>query len=93
MGGSIKGLLKRKWKGASSGKVGWEHDVIKGEGKQWEKRGKRFDMTPDAPAQAEEPVMPMADEEEIKRSKRRSTSARGGGRASTIFTDSDRLGP
>jgi hypothetical protein len=40
-----------------------------------------------------DPVMPMADEEEIKRNKRRTASARGGGRASTIFTDSDRLGP
>lgn len=93
MTGSVKGLLKRKWKGASSGKVGWEHDVIKSEGKQWEKRGKRFDMTPEMPKQEEEAVMPVADEEEIKRNKRRNTAARGGGRASTIFTDSDRLGP
>lgn len=50
-------------------------------------------LTPKMPATTEEPVMPMADEEEIKRSKRRTASARGGGRASTIFTDSDRLGP
>lgn len=92
MTGSVKGLLKRKWKGASSGKIGWEHDVIKGEGKQWEKRGKKFDMTPETD-QTEEAVVPMADEEEIKRSKRRTASSRGGGRASTIFTDSDRLGP
>lgn len=48
-------------------------------------------MSPEMPEA--EPVMPMADEEEIKRAKRRSASARGGGRASTIFTDSDRLGP
>lgn len=40
-----------------------------------------------------DPVIPLADEEEIKRSKRRTASARSGGRASTIFTDSDRLGP
>lgn len=50
-------------------------------------------MSPEMPVGTEEPVMPMADEEEIKRSKRRTASARGGGRASTIFTDSDRLGP
>jgi hypothetical protein len=49
-------------------------------------------MNPEMPV-SNEPVMPMADEEEIKRSKRRTASARGGGRASTIFTDNDRLGP
>lgn len=48
-------------------------------------------MSPEMPAA--EAVMPMADEEEIKRNRRRTASARGGGRASTIFTDSDRLGP
>lgn len=48
-------------------------------------------LNPDTPA--EELAVPMADEEEIKRSKRRTASARSGGRASTIFTDSDRLGP
>jgi hypothetical protein len=48
-------------------------------------------LSPEMPAA--EAVMPMADEEEIKRNKRRTASARGGGRASTIFTDSDRLGP
>jgi hypothetical protein len=50
-------------------------------------------LNPKMPAADDEPVMPMADEEEIKRNKRRNASARGGGRASTIFTDSDRLGP
>lgn len=49
-------------------------------------------MNPEMPA-SDEAVMPMADEEEIKRNKRRTASSRGGGRASTIFTDSDRLGP
>lgn len=49
-------------------------------------------MSPEMPA-TDDTVMPMADEEEIKRNKRRTASARGGGRASTIFTDSDRLGP
>jgi hypothetical protein len=88
MGGSVKGLFKRKVKN-----FGRPDRMLKSEAKQWEKRADRFDMTPDASAQAEDPVMPMADEEEIKRSKRRSASARGGGRASTIFTDSDRLGP
>lgn len=88
--GSAKGLFKRKWKGLSSGKP---HEAVVAEGKQWEKRADRFDMTPDAPASSDEPPIPMADEEEIKRNKRRTASARGGGRASTIFTDSDRLGP
>lgn len=50
-------------------------------------------MSPEMPAQTDDPVLPMADEDEIKRAKRRTASARGGGRASTIFTDSDRLGP
>jgi hypothetical protein len=49
-------------------------------------------MNPEMPVD-DEKVMPMADEEEIKRNKRRNASSRGGGRASTIFTDSDRLGP
>lgn len=89
MTGSLKGLFKRQSSALKKGKP-WE--AVKAEGKQWEKRGKKFDMTPDT-TQTEEPVMPMADEEEIKRNKRRTTSARGGGRASTIFTDSDRLGP
>ena len=93
MAGSIKGLMKRKAKGITSGKPGWEFDVMKGEAKQWEKRGNKLDMTPDMPAQTPETVMPMPDEEEIKRNKRRTASARGGGRASPIFTDGDRLGP
>ena len=50
-------------------------------------------MNPEMPTGEDEPVMPMADEEEVKRNKRRTASSRGGGRASTIFTDSDRLGP
>lgn len=42
----------------------------------------------------EEAPIPMPDEEEIKRNKRRGQSARGGGRASTILTggDQERLG-
>jgi hypothetical protein len=50
-------------------------------------------FTPEMP-QSNEPAIPMADEEEIKRSKRRGVSGRGGGRASTILTggDKDRLG-
>lgn len=42
----------------------------------------------------EEPVIPLADEEEIRRNKRRGTAARSGGRASTVLTggDKDRLG-
>jgi hypothetical protein len=90
MTGSVKGLFKRKMQGIGKGNPGKTFDLEK---KAWERRGEKLDMTPEMPAQAEDPVMPMADEEEIKRSKRRTASARGGGRASTIFTDSDRLGP
>jgi hypothetical protein len=41
------------------------------------------------------PVVPMPDEEDIKRAKRRSAAAQlqRSGRQSTILTDSDRLGP
>lgn len=41
------------------------------------------------------PVVPMPDEEDIRRAKRRSTAAQmqRAGRASTILSDSDRLGP
>jgi hypothetical protein len=41
------------------------------------------------------PVVPMPDEEDIKRAKRRATAAQlqRSGRQSTILTDSDRLGP
>jgi hypothetical protein len=47
--------------------------------------------TPEQPA----PVVPMPDEEDIKRAKRRKTAAQlqRSGRQSTILTDSDRLGP
>lgn len=50
-------------------------------------------MSPEMP-ESDDPVIPMADEEEIRRSKRRGTAARGGGRAATILTggDKDRLG-
>lgn len=50
-------------------------------------------FNPEIPTQEETPVIPLPDEEEIKRQKRRSASMRGGGRASTVFTESDRLGP
>ena len=39
-----------------------------------------------------EPVIPMPDEEEIARVKRRRTARRGGGRSSTVLSDSDSLG-
>jgi ABC-type branched-subunit amino acid transport system substrate-binding protein len=43
---------------------------------------------------ANQPVIPLPDEEEIRRNRRRSASARGGGRASTMLSggDRDRLG-
>jgi hypothetical protein len=44
-------------------------------------------MDPQLPP--EEAPIPMADEEEIKRNKRKGQSARGGGRASTILTGGD----
>lgn len=49
-------------------------------------------MNPQLPP--EEAPVPMPDEEEIKRNKRKGQSARGGGRASTILTggDQERLG-
>lgn len=41
------------------------------------------------------PVAPLPDEEDVQRAKRRATRAQLGrsGRASTILSDSDRLGP
>ena len=57
------------------------------------KTGEETRLVPKMPAATVDPVMPMADEEEIKRNKRRTASARGGGRASTIFTEGDKLGP
>lgn len=49
-------------------------------------------MNPQLPP--EEAPIPMPDEEEIKRNKRRGQSSRGGGRAATILTggDQERLG-
>ena len=44
-------------------------------------------MNPELPP--EEAPIPMPDEEEIKRNKRRGQSARGGGRAATILTGGD----
>jgi hypothetical protein len=38
----------------------------------------------------EEAPIPMPDEEEIKRNKRRGQASRGGGRASTILTGGDK---
>ena len=40
-----------------------------------------------------EPVIPLPDEEELARIRRRRNARRGGGRASTVLTDEDRLGP
>ena len=51
-------------------------------------------FSPDIPTTLEEPVMPIADEEELARVARRRNSRRGGGRAATVLTDDgDRLGP
>lgn len=50
-------------------------------------------LKPKMPSQEDSAPIPMADEDEIRRNRRRSQSARGGGRASTILSDGDRLGP
>lgn len=50
-------------------------------------------MNPEMPDETVEPVMPMADEEELARVRRRQNSRRGGGRASTVLTNEDRMGP
>lgn len=50
-------------------------------------------INPKMPSAEAGPVIPMPDEDEIRRNKRRGQAARGGGRASTILTESDRLGP
>lgn len=49
-----------------------------------------------ATAAANEPAIPLPDEEEIRRNRRRGTASRGGGRASTILTsggERERFGP
>lgn len=59
-----------------------------------ESLSRRMDPTKMMENQEQEPVIPLADEEEIRRNKRRSTAGRGGGRAATVLTggDRDRLG-
>jgi hypothetical protein len=55
---------------------------------------KQYDATKAAQKQAaaiaNEPAIPLPDEEELARQRRR--KGRGGGRASTVLTDDDRLG-
>lgn len=51
-------------------------------------------MNPEIPTALNEPIMPIPDEEELARSRRRKNARRGGGRASTVLTnEDDRLGP
>lgn len=59
-----------------------------------ESLSRRMDPMKAMENEPKEPVIPMADEEEIRRNKRRGTAMRGGGRAATILTggDQDRLG-
>lgn len=47
-------------------------------------------MNPEIPEPEEEKVIPLPDEEELERIRRR--KGRGGGRASTVLTDDERLG-
>ena len=51
------------------------------------------ELIPEIPKPEQPRDIPMSDEDEIKRNRRRSQSTRGGGRASTILSDGDRLGP
>jgi hypothetical protein len=55
---------------------------------------KQYDATKAAERQASaianEPAIPLPDEEELARQRRR--KSRGGGRASTVLTDDDKLG-
>lgn len=96
MAGSVKGLFKRK-----VSTFGRPDRLFKKEAHAWERRGDKLsgkanaDRILKAQEEAAGPVVPMPDEEEIKRNKRRGTAARGGGRASTILSqsDGDRLGP
>lgn len=46
----------------------------------------------DAQDPEKNPVIPIADEEEIERARRRRSARRGGGRASTVLNDDNRLG-
>lgn len=66
--------------------------------KSWDRPANaRSALMPYVPTLVEEeaPAVPMPDEEDIRRAKRRSTAAQlqRAGRASTILSDSDRLGP
>lgn len=83
MSGLDKSIRKRTPKELRSGVAG-KLDKSVEEG--WQS------MNPKAPP--EEAPIPMPDEEEIKRNKRRGQTSRGGGRASTILTggDQERLG-
>jgi len=82
MGGlhkSIKKVIPKEMRSPLDKKIGEENI------KTHESLNRR--MNPELPE--EEAPIPMADEEEIKRNKRRGQSARGGGRASTILTGGD----
>ncbi len=45
-----------------------------------------------ATAAANQKAIPLPDEEELERTRRRKNARRGGGRASTVLTEDDRLG-
>lgn len=49
-------------------------------------------MTPKMPQQEEEPAIPLPDEEELARIRRRKAAGRSGGRSSTVLTE-ERFGP
>lgn len=98
--GDLKRGVKRGW---NSLKKTWD-DVMEGSQQMGESIGlgsvtgesdktKRRQARAAAALDAANQPIPMADEEEIKRNKRRANASRGGGRASTILTDGDRLGP
>lgn len=96
MAGSVKRHFKDKGR-----YFGRPDRAVKANADRWERWGDKMsgkanaDRIIAAQKEGQGPVIPMPDEEEIKRNRRRSNAARGGGRAATILSqgDGDRLGP
>lgn len=97
--GDVKRAVKRGWN--SLGKM-W-NDVVEGSKQVGEKIGLggvvHSDKTEtkqrrarEAAAAANRPI-PLPDEEELQRAARRRAARRTGGRASTVLSEEDRLGP
>lgn len=85
MAGSVKQHFKSKYKN-----FGRPDRAVKDNVARWDRWGERASSLFSSPKAPESgPVIPMADEEEIRRNRRRSNAARGGGRSSTILTGGD----